>query len=420
MARIVLCFSLCAYFALVTRGWAQEPQDLASRAFSAGSAAYAEADYLRALAFFQDARDAGIQGPAVHYNIAVCHYRLGDYPAADSEFSLIAERYPAMRELAQYNLGLVAQRQGDDRAAERHFRQALENSQDESIQRLAASQLSPEPVVAPSRWYGRLNTRLGYDDNVRLLSDAVPIPSDQSADSLSTEFWGLISGPLSQAPGFRFDGSLYSVRYQDASFYDQDYLRLGAVYRWQWGDWLAEAGPQLSLSTLDGDGYEERGGLAFRVKRNITSELAFKVRYTHDEVDAGDARFAFVEGPRDWLELSLDRGDADNRLTFSYALESNDRGVNIASTRHKFSLRYRYSFNARWEADVQGSFRRSSYDDLAQPRDEDLTELSLDLTRNLPQNWAVNGFLSVSDNSSVEPFAYDRSRFSLSISKVFY
>jgi hypothetical protein len=325
-----------------------------------------------------------------------------------------------MRELAQYNLGLVAQRQGDDRSAERYFRQALENSQDEKIQRLAATQLRPEPLVERARWYSRLNTRIGYDDNVRLVSDDVPIPADQSADSMSTEFWGLISGPLSAAPGFRFDGSLYSVRYQDASFYDQNYVRVGAVYRWQWRDWLAEAGPQLSLSTLDGDGYEERGGVSFRVRRDLNSQLAFRAHFTHDEVDEGDARFAFVEGSRDWLELSLDRRNGQNRLIASYALESNDRGVNIASTRHRFSLRYRYSFNALWNADIQGSFRRSSYDDLALPRDEDLTELSLGLTRSLPRNWEVNGFLAVSDNSSVEPFSYDRSRFSIAISKSFY
>ncbi len=420
MARIVLCWLLSSSVALTTPGWAQDEQDPGARAFAAGTAAYGAQDYLRALSHFQAAREAGVEGAAVHYNIAVCHYRLGDYEAAEAEFSLIAQRYAGMRALAEYNLGLVAQRRGEDQAAQRHFRQALENSEDEKIQRLAAEQLRPEPVVDSGRWYSRLNTRLGYDDNVRLVSDDVPVPSGQSSDSMSTEFWGLISGPLSAAPGFRFDGSLYSVRYQDASFYDQSYLRVGGVYRWQWGNWLAEAGPHLSFSTLDGDGYEQRSGVAVRVRRNINSRMAFKAHFSHDEVDEGDARFAFVEGSREWLELSLDRRDARNRLTFSYAVESNDRGVNIASTRHKLSLRHRYSFNPRWETDLQGSFRRSSYDDLAQPRDEDLTRLSFGLTRNLSQNWEVSGFVALSDNSSSEPFSYDRSRFSFAVSKTFY
>ncbi len=421
MTRTRCCCLLILSCFLATPGWTQNQQDLANRAFAAGTAAYAEQDYLRALAYFQDARDAGIGGPAVHYNIAVCHYRLGDYPAADAEFSLIAEQFPAMRELAQYNLGLVAQRQGDIEAAQRYFRLALENTDDDKLQRLAAAELTPEPVVEPGRWYSRLNARIGYDDNVvRLVSDDVPLPSGQSADSMSTEFWGLVSGPLSQAPGFRFDGSVYAVRYQDASFYNQTYARAAGVYRWQWGDWLAEAGPQLSLSTLDGDGYEERVGAGVRVRRDLSSQTAFRVHFTHDEVSEGDARFAFVDGSRDWLEVSVDRRAAQNRMIFSYALESNDRGAAIASTRHRLSLRYRYAVNALWTADLQGSFRSSRYDDLVQPRDEDLTELSVGVTRTLPQNWEVTGFLAVSNNSTVEPFAYDRNRISIAINKSFY
>lgn len=421
MVTRIICFSLFAGLAaLSSSSWAQESQNPASQAFAAGTSAYAEQDYFRALSYFQEARDAGIQGPAVHYNIAVCHYRLGDYDAAGSAFSLLADRFPAMRALAQYNLGLVAQRQGDDQAARQRFRQALENSDDETIQRLATAQLSPAPAVESGRWYRQINTRISHDDNVRLVSDDVPSPSGQSAESMSTEYWASISGPLSGAPGFRFDGSLYSVRYQDASFYDQNYLRLGGVYRWQWGNWLAEVGPQLSLSTLDGDGYEERTGVAFRVTRSINAELAFRGRFSHDEVDAGDARFAFVEGSRDWLELSLDRRNAAKRVTFSYALESNDRGPNIASTRHKLSLRHRYSINTRWETDIEGSFRRSSYDDLAQPRDEDLTSLSFGLTRNLANDWRINGTVAWYDNSAVAPFSYDRNRFSIALNKVFY
>jgi hypothetical protein len=229
-----------------------------------------------------------------------------------------------------------------------------------------------------------------------------------------------VSGPLSAAPGLRFDGSLYSIRYQDASFYDQNYLSLGVVYRWQWGHWLTEAGPQISSSTLDGNSYEDRGGIMVRVKRDLNSTVAFRVRYSHDQIDAGDSQFDFVEGSRDWLELSLDHRDDGNRLTFSYAIESNNRGSNIASSRHRLSLRYRYLLSARWLADLQASYRHSRYDDLAQPRDENLTELSIGLTRTLPREWEASGSVTLSNNSAVAPFSYDRSRFFLALSKHFY
>jgi Tfp pilus assembly protein PilF len=421
MTLVPRCCLILLAFAVAAASSAQDDGERsATAAFAAGTEAYAAKNYGLALTHFEKARAAGLDSAAVHYNIAVCHYRLEDYESARSSFSSLADRFETMRALAQYNLGLVAEKQNEPEAAEAYFRQALASTHDDRIQRLAADKLKREPVVEPVRWYRRLTTRLGYDDNVRLVSDEVALPSGQSPESVSTELWGLISGPLSTAPGFGFDASLYTVRYQDASSYDQDYLHIGAVYRWQWGNWLAESGPQLSYATLDGDGYEERAGVALRFRRGINARLAFRAALVHDEIDEGDPRFAFVAGARDWLELSMDRGDAQRRLTVSYAVESNDRGANIASTRQRLALRYRHAFNARWLADVNSSFRRSLYDDLAQPRAEDLTELSLGITRSLNNGWAIEGTVNAYDSESIVPFSYDRSRFALGVNRLFF
>lgn len=392
----------------------------AREAFTEGTAAFSGEDYALALSKFQAALDAGMEGPAVHYNIAVSYYKLGDFDHAKAEFSLIAERYPAMRELAQYNLGLVARRQGEQEAAEAYFREALENNQDEKIRRLAAMQLHSRSAAGNGRWYGLINTRFGHDDNVRLVSNDVPVSSGVSAESRSTEFTALLSGPLSAIPGFRFDGSLYAIRYADASFYDQNFVRFGVVYQWRWGRWLAEGGPQLSFSTLDGDSYEQRTGAGLRFRRDISPELSFAARYIHDQVDSGAARFEFVEGSRNWYELRLDHNKARGRMTFTYSLESNNRGSTIASTRNRLALRYRYPFNAQWTADFEGSFRRSSYDDLATPRNENLTALSIDVTRHLTREWDITASMSLSSNDTVAPYSYDRKQFAFSFGKTFY
>ena len=73
----------------------------ASQQFAAGMQAYATGDYLTALGYYEEARDAGIQGPAVHYNIASCQFLLGQYEQAEANFELIAERFPQMRTLAE-------------------------------------------------------------------------------------------------------------------------------------------------------------------------------------------------------------------------------------------------------------------------------------------------------------------------------
>ena len=52
-----------------------------------GNDAFARGDFAAALAYFEAARDAGMSGPAVHYNIAVCEYRLERWTAAEASFT---------------------------------------------------------------------------------------------------------------------------------------------------------------------------------------------------------------------------------------------------------------------------------------------------------------------------------------------
>lgn len=397
-----------------------------SDAFSTGSAAFAEQDYLRALSHFQTARDEGLDGPSVHYNIAVCHYKLGDYASAHSVFARIAEQYPAMRGLAQYNLGLVALKRGDEAEAETFFEQALANSDDEKIRRLARAQLGPGTSAAESRpgrnrWFSLVETQLGHDDNVLLLADDIRLSDGQSGESAFTELQGFVTGPLSSEPGFRLDASLYSVRYADASIFDQTLLRLGAAYDWRWGAWHGEAGPHVNYTTLDGDAFEQRVGVGVGFRRAVGPQSVLRLRYVHDEITEGEDRFAYLDGSREWFEARVDRRGAHGRLTLAYAYEDNDRfGARVSSSRHKLSTRYRYTFNPSWRGDIEVAWRESRYDELAEPRDETLGDLSLGLARSLARGWEVNGEVSAADNDSdLATVAYDRNRISFGFTKQF-
>jgi tetratricopeptide (TPR) repeat protein len=413
--RPLCCALLWFYVAIAQPAVA----DGAGTPFEAGVAAFDAGDYERALGFFAAALDAGLEGPAVHYNIAVANYKLGRYRAAASEFALIADRYPAMRGLAEYNLGLVSQKVGQPAAAKRHFQRAARSSDDEKIRLLAERQLSA-PAASNPTWYGSLSTRVGHDDNVRLLSSDSLAQYGLSSASSSTELTAIVSGPLSSGPGLRFDGSLYSVRYPDASFFDQNFLGAGFAYQWRAGRWLAEAGPKAIYSTLDGDGYEKRVGIGLRIRRSLTPSTTFGLRYAHDDITAGAARFAYVAGQRDWLELRVDHRHAQSRVSVRYSVEWNDRSPDFASSRDELSLLYGRNFNPRWRADVQGSLRWSDYADSTVPRTEDLKGLSFGLTRTLPGKWEINTSVETSTNSSVDPYSYDRSRFAIAFTKSFY
>lgn len=394
--------------------------------FAAGSAAFAIEDYGLALTYFERALEAGADGPAVHYNLGVCHYKLGDWSRARARFELIAERFGAMRALAQYNLGLVAQKQGLPDEADEWFRQALANSDDDAIRQLARRQLElstepGSPEVEPKQWLTLIDARVGHDDNVLLLAEEIPLPDGQSAESRFTEFWALISGPLAANRPFRFDGSVYAVRYADASIFDQSVMQANGAYEWRVGEWQAEAGPHVSFTTLDGDSFDRRLGVGLRLRRSIAAQTTLGLRFVHDEIEEGGERFAAFQGSREWLELRLDHDVSYGRVTLGYAREANDRlGANVSADRDLLSARYRHFFDGGWLADVEASWRDSRYGDLAEPRDEDLRELSVGLTRNLPKGWQVGGELSFGNNdSNVETFSYDRNRMAFGFTKEF-
>jgi hypothetical protein len=211
------------------------------------------------------------------------------------------------------------------------------------------------------------------------------------------------------------------VRYPDASIFDQSALRLGTAYVWRWGAWQAEAGPHISYSTLDGDIFEQRFGVGARFRRQLGPQSSLGIRFIHEAVEDGEERFAAFKGDRDWLEVRVDRSLSTGQLSAAYAFESNDRaGAHVSPTRNRFSLRYRLPFSEQWLADMQVSWRDSRYGDLAEPRDEDLAELSVGLTRALPQGWQLGGEVVLANNdSNVETVAYDRNRLSLGLNKQF-
>jgi tetratricopeptide (TPR) repeat protein len=408
----------CFFFSTSLRA---ADESTSNDAFAAGSIAFADEDYLRALSNFQAAQDLGLDGPAIHYNIAVCHYKLGDYQAADAAFRLVSDDYPSMRPLAEYNLGLVAMRQNRDGDARIYFEEARSSSSDDKIIRLSDLMLERlDPTPEPRSWFSMINAQLGHDDNVSLIAD-VGLPFGESAASDFTEIFGVVSGPLSSQSHLRFDASLYSVRYNDVQGFDQNAVRLGGVYQWRWGGWQTEAGPYINHSALDGNGFEQDLGAGISLKRAISDRTFFSARYEHDEIDEIESQFAFVSGSRDRLRFMLQKRSSKAITSIGYVFEQNDRQEpSVSPTRNRFFARLRYLIRANWLIDLEGSFRASSYSDLPEQRDEDLTEIAIAVSRTFQSGWQITGGYRWSDNDSNDAiYSYDRARTSLGLNKAF-
>jgi hypothetical protein len=401
----------------------RETPTLASEHFTAGNRAFQAGDYQAALAAFEAAIRAGSDGPAVHYNVGVCHYRLGHYAEAEDVFRDLGRRFPEMRYLAEYNLGLALTRRGRLAEASVAFERATA-ADDERIAALAQAMLArvrPETSERePAAWTRLLDLRVGHDDNVALIDDS-SLPAGRSTDSAFSELVAYLGGPMTPRRRWRLDATAFLVDYADAGQYNQQGLFLDSRYERGAGDWRLSAGPRTGFTTLDGDGFEQYLGVTIDLSRSLTPRMTLGVRLAHDEIDSGASRFAFVEGEREELILRLDRSLQTGRVSIDYRIERNDRvGAGVSADRDRYSIRYRRPFGSAWNGEVLYDYRDSEYERLAAPRTEKRHQTGVLATRALPAGWRLNLQYRYADNDSSDPvFSYERHRVSVGAGKVF-
>ena len=391
--------------------------------WASGQQAFAAGDYESALLYFELARDAGQDGVAVHYNIAVCQFKLSRFDEARATFGYIAANYPKMRGLAEYNLGLVERRLGNNGAARQHFITAWDNSAgDETLQSLAAAMLetlAPEPQKSSS-WSAAIALRAGHDDNVAL-RDSLGLPAGVTSESPMADFFASLGVAPPGMGELWLDGSVYAVAYTDADDFDQSEFRLGGLYAWSPRDWWLEAGAHFVYGTLGGSGFEREVALSARAVHYLNDESSIDLRYGYDDIVEDDPDFAGIAGSRQSTDLRYRWNRESHSVILRAGLETNDRvDPGVSPTRKRLHADYRFQPGDGWGVEAGVSFRTSDYDDLALPRTEDLTTITAALTRTVATHWLVALQFQHSENDSTDPeFSYERNLITLGVLRTF-
>jgi len=387
-------------------------------AWESGSEAFAAGQYDEALRHFEAARDGGLSGPAVHYNIAVSQFSMGNYGAARRTFQLIARQFPSMRGLAEYNVGLTERRLGNPDAAQRQFIAAYRHSSDETIRALAASQLTELERETRSDWYGLVGVQAGHDDNVAL-RDSLGLPAGVSAESPTADLFVTLRGPL--PGGFELDASLYAVTYSDADEFDQVELRVGALYTIDRGDWRHRGGLYGVAGTTGGSSFNREANLDLRSTRYLGDDAAFELRLRYDEIKSAQLVFDGIEGSRSRLDLRYRWNSVGHSLAVRLGLEDNDRrDANASPSRQRVQADYGYQLNDHWGLESMISFRSSDYDELAVRRTEDLFSATLRVVYETGSAWQFSGSYQYSKNDSSDPvYSYDRNLLTLGFQRLF-
>ena len=388
-----------------------------------GNTAFQNGDFHSALQYFENAKQDGQDGPAIHYNIAVCNFKLGRYVPSEAGFQLIAERYPKMRGLAEYNLGLIAQRRKDSESAVDHFLNAYRLSPDDRKLRILASnrlrELEPELRTA-STWTGALGMRAGYDDNVAL-RDETGLPSTLATASPVADLFASIKGPYNGENGFRLDASLYVIKNFDADEFDQTEFYTGAMYDWRPGEWRLQIGVHGSTGTLGGDSFDFKVGSGFQATRYLDNNSELGLSYVYDDIKEADIFFAGLSGSRQQLQARYRWYSGERRFTLRYRQEENSRlDPGVSPKRKSLSADYGYQPDTGWGYEGGFKYRASRFDEMAIQRDEDLLTINVAATRSLSRDWLLLIDYQHSNNDSSDPvFSYDRNVITVGAIKVF-
>jgi tetratricopeptide (TPR) repeat protein len=392
-------------------------------AWDEGLAAFAHGEYSTALAEFEAALAAGQSGPAVHYNIGVCQFELGQYSDAAATFAHISTQYPKMRALAEYNRGLVAVEQDKAGLARQYFLTSYDLSADNEKLRILSSTMLRriEPTASnPSPWVAAVGINAGYDDNI-VLRDEIGIPLDVSTESSLVDVLASVRGPIAGLTGLHFDGNAYLISYFDNDDFNQSAINAGISYDWGLDNWTARIGLNAGYSTFGGDAFDNSRNLDARLERTLSATSSFRLRYRYADIDASNPIYTGIDGSRQSLEIAYRWSQDSGRFDVSYVVESNDRiDPGVSAARNRLRLRYRYTFGPVWTADIGGDFRVSKYDDLVPDRTEDLVTLNIGLSRSLRSDWLFMTRLQHSKNTSTDAvFSYTRNQISVGLLKLF-
>jgi tetratricopeptide (TPR) repeat protein len=379
--------------------------------FDSGKQAFAAQDHATALNAFEGAVAAGMSGPAVHFNIGVCAYKLGRWERAETAFREVA-RTPEMAALAHYNLGLVALGAGKSDQAARWFGQVGRATSDERLKSLATARLAQLPSPPERNWLAFGSLAAGYDDNVALISGG-DVLGVSGTDDTFAELQLAATTPL--VGDWRFDGGLVLLDYTDLDSFDQLSINAGARYRMALREWAGEAGLQLTYATLDGNGFENKRMLLLQATRPLPDDWRLRVRYRFSDID-GLGGFDGLDGTRHELGLRglWRRGSWD--VTVDYRFDKSDYADEALSFhRHQLSVDTEFELDANWTLQASLAHDRSSYD-LTANGSEDRTEIALAVNRDFGSQWRAFVRYAYADNQADLPeFDYERNRISAGV-----
>ena len=333
--------------------WGTTVQDL----FNKGVDAFRSHDYKVALDYFERAQGGGLDNTKLYYNLGVTYYKLERFRESENAFLKVVHD-PDMQQLATYNLGLIALKQGNNQKAESLFRKTLALNKSNKLAQLSAEQLN----------------LLGYDDNVILQADVLKT-STSNQDDTFFELFAYGSKKIAQLSNnaLQIEGSLYSTRYSDLSAYNLDDLNVGVVLSGNLDQWVSETGLSEGATYIDGIGLDRTTTLKLGAERKFSQGNKLRLRYSLNRIDNIDNSYSYLAGWLHQIQIDSTSTHGSQNIRFTYRFEYNDRNdlltprfTSYSPMRHILRLRTMFPISSRLNAFIDLRYRYSHYNDASQ------------------------------------------------------
>ena len=432
-------------FLLLSAAYGNLHAQSASDAYAAGLAAARAGAFDDAAAHFDAARSAGMDTPALTYNIGVVSFQQNRLDAAAAAFRMLTDD-EHWRALAYYNLGLTEERRGDAAAARRHFRQASTLATQPKLRALADSKWQPTAVAprietqslgAQPRWRGLASIAAGYDDNVLLaddqLSDSVSDEADQFGEVLAAA-----RRPIGSASsGLVLDVSAYYRFHADVDDFDFGALSAGLLWRQLLGGWLFSTGVTGGAQFIAGDSYANSASYRLQFERRAGS-VSWRARNDLNYL-SGSSDYDFITGWRNKSQLQVSNQLANGQLRLGYEFEANDRDDFEAENQfssyspsvHRLYAGAAFDLSPRFGIDLLGAMALSDYQDknrfldgdgnlVELARDQDVLSLQVRFDYRVTDRWRLwSQYQHTSSESDLRRYDYASNAYLLGLETTF-
>jgi hypothetical protein len=285
-----------------------------------------------------------------------------------------------MAALAHYNLGLVSLGAGKRDEAARWFAQSrARDGRRRGCDRWRRGQLAQLPRPPERNWVAFGSAAAGYDDNVRW-SPAATCSGVSGTDDTFGELQVAATGPL--VGPWRFDWRDRAARLSGSGQLRSAHCeRRGARYRLPLGDWIGEAGLQLTYATLDTKASRASGCCYCPGHAAIDRRMAFCVCAiaSATSTDSMASRPVMAAATSSASAVVWHRDTWDVRL--EYRFDTSDYEDESSSfSRHQLTADVRARPRRELARAVGLSLDRSRYDDPANGSEERF-ELALSVSR---------------------------------------